>query len=258
MGAQLRVYRRRIASVTATKKITRAQELIATSRIVQGAAAGRGVHPVRAGDHPGDLGGRLALEREAPADRRARGPARCAAIVLVTADRGFAGAYNSAAIKQAEQLVDLLRRARARKSSGTSIGRKGAAYYRFRGYRTGRGLVRLLRQPAVRRRGRGRRTSLIDATSTKGARGRRRGRAARGLHRVRLDAHPERRRPRGSCRWRSRSPPSPRPAASSRSTSSSRPRPRCSTPCCRTTSRRGCSTPCCSRRPRSTPPGGGR
>ena len=35
MGGQLRVYRRRIASVSATKKITRAQELIATARIVK-------------------------------------------------------------------------------------------------------------------------------------------------------------------------------------------------------------------------------
>ena len=131
MGAQLRVYRRRIASVSATKKITRAQELIATARIVkaqQRVAAStpyareitRAVSAVAShsnAKHP--------LIGERPQLRRA-------AIVLITADRGFAGAYNSAAIKQAEQLASLLRD-EGKEVVRYVVGRKGASYYRFRG-----------------------------------------------------------------------------------------------------------------------------
>ena len=131
MGAQLRVYRRRIASVSATKKITRAQELIATARIVkaqQRVAAStpyareitRAVSAVASysnAKHP--------LVGERPQLRRA-------AIVLITADRGFAGAYNSAAIKQTEQLAALLRN-EGKEVVRYVIGRKGASYYRFRG-----------------------------------------------------------------------------------------------------------------------------
>ncbi|HWG25659.1 F0F1 ATP synthase subunit gamma [Actinospica sp.] len=131
MGAQLRVYRRRIASVSATKKITRAQELIATARIVkaqQRVAAStpyareitRAVSAVAShsnAKHP-LIGERPRLLR--------------AAIVLITADRGFAGAYNSAAIKQAEQLAVLLRD-EGKEVVRYVVGRKGASYYNFRG-----------------------------------------------------------------------------------------------------------------------------
>ena len=131
MGAQLRVYRRRIASVTATKKITRAQELIATARIVkaqQRVAAStpyareitRAVSAVAShsnAKHP-LIGERPRLTR--------------AAVILVTADRGMAGAYNSAAIKRAEQLAALLAR-EGKEVARYVIGRRGAMYYRFRG-----------------------------------------------------------------------------------------------------------------------------
>jgi F-type H+-transporting ATPase subunit gamma len=131
VGAQLRVYRRRIASVSATKKITRAQELIATARIVkaqQRVAAStpyareitRAVSAVAShsnAKHP-LIGERPRLLR--------------AAIVLITADRGFAGAYNSAAIKQAEQLAALLRD-EGKEVVRYVVGRKGASYYNFRG-----------------------------------------------------------------------------------------------------------------------------
>jgi F-type H+-transporting ATPase subunit gamma len=131
VGAQLRVYRRRIASVSATKKITRAQELIATARIVkaqQRVAAStpyareitRAVSAVAShsnAKHP-LIGERPRLLR--------------AAIVLITADRGFAGAYNSAAIKQAEQLAALLRD-EGKEVVRYVVGRKGASYYGFRG-----------------------------------------------------------------------------------------------------------------------------
>src|SRR5258708_653351 len=131
MAGQLRVYRRRIASVSATKKITRAQELIATARIVKAQQRvaqstpyareiTRAVSAVASHSnawHP--------LIGERPTLRRA-------AILLVTADRGFAGAYNTGAIKQAEQLAQLLRE-QGKEIDRYVIGRKGAGYYRFRG-----------------------------------------------------------------------------------------------------------------------------
>ncbi len=131
MAGQLRVYRRRIASVSATKKITRAQELIATARIVKAQQRvaqstpyareiTRAVSAVAShsnAKHP--------LIGERPQLRRA-------AVVLVTADRGFAGAYNTAAIKQAEQLIQLLRE-QGKEIDRYVIGRKGVTYYSFRG-----------------------------------------------------------------------------------------------------------------------------
>jgi F-type H+-transporting ATPase subunit gamma len=131
MGAQLRVYRRRIASVSSTKKITRAQELIATARIVKAQQRvaqstpyareiTRAVEAVASHSNA-----RHPLIGERPQLRRA-------AILLVTADRGFAGAYNTGAIKQAEQLAQLLRD-QGKEIDRYVIGRKGISYYRFRG-----------------------------------------------------------------------------------------------------------------------------
>jgi len=130
MGAQLRVYRRRIRSVSATKKITRALELISASRIVkaqQRVAAStpyareltRAVSAVATfsnADHP------LTTEPENPTR---------AAMLLVTSDRGMAGAYSSAAIKEGQQLIELLNSA-GREVVPYLVGRKGISYYRFR------------------------------------------------------------------------------------------------------------------------------
>lgn len=130
MGAQLRVYRSKVRSVQAMKKITRAFELIATSRMMkaqQRAAAStpyaraitRAVSAVATfsnEDHP--------LTREKKVVNRA-------AMLLVTSDRGLAGAYSSNVIKAGEQLAELLR------SEGKTVvpylaGRKGIAFYSFR------------------------------------------------------------------------------------------------------------------------------
>jgi F-type H+-transporting ATPase subunit gamma len=130
MGGQLRVYRRRIASVKATKQITRAQELIATARIVkaqQKVAAStpyaeeitRAVSAVASrsnANHP--------LTTEHPDARRA-------AVVLVTSDRGFCGGYNTNAIKEAEQLIELLRE-QGKEVVRYVVGRKGVGYNNFR------------------------------------------------------------------------------------------------------------------------------
>jgi F-type H+-transporting ATPase subunit gamma len=130
MATSLRQYRARIKSVESTKKITRAMELIAASRIVKAQQRAQAAAPyarelTRAVsavatfsnvDHP------LTTEPEDP---------KRAAILVVTSDRGLAGAYSSAAIKEAERLAEKLR------SDGREIdtyltGRKGAAYFKFR------------------------------------------------------------------------------------------------------------------------------
>ncbi|GAA1351328.1 F0F1 ATP synthase subunit gamma [Streptomyces beijiangensis] len=130
MGAQLRVYKRRIRAVTATKKITKAMEMIAASRIVKAqrkVAASmpyateltRAVTAVATGSttkHP------LTTEAEAPAR---------AAIVLITSDRGLAGGYSSNAIKAADRLTERLR-GEGKEVDTYIVGRKGVAYYGFR------------------------------------------------------------------------------------------------------------------------------
>jgi len=132
MAAQLRILRRRIRAIQSTKKITKAMELIATSRIARAQARVESSRPYAreitqvlsalasaAGtlDHP------LLVEREKPTR---------AAVVVVTSDRGFCGGYNASLIRAAEELHALLR------DEGKSmvlylIGRKAVSYYTFRG-----------------------------------------------------------------------------------------------------------------------------
>jgi len=130
MGAQLRVYRRRMRSVKATKKITKAMELISASRIVkaqQRVAAStpyaneltRAVSAVAtysSTNHP------LTTESENP---------RRAAVLIISADRGMAGAYSNNAIKEGEQLAALLK-SRGLETASYLVGRKAVNYYRFR------------------------------------------------------------------------------------------------------------------------------
>jgi len=130
MGAQLRVYKRRIRSVTATKKITKAMEMIAASRVIKAqrkVAAStpyateltRAVTAVATGSntkHP------LTTEVDAPVR---------AAILLITSDRGLAGGYSSNVIKAAEQLTERLV-AEGKEVDSYIVGRKGVAYYGFR------------------------------------------------------------------------------------------------------------------------------
>jgi F-type H+-transporting ATPase subunit gamma len=130
MVASLRELRGRIKSVQSTKKITRAMELIAASRIVkaqQRAAAAapyareltRAVSAVATFsnvDHP------LTTEPEEP---------KRAAVLVVTSDRGLAGAYSASVLRNAERLSEQIR------SEGKEVnlyvsGRKGIAYYKFR------------------------------------------------------------------------------------------------------------------------------
>jgi F-type H+-transporting ATPase subunit gamma len=130
MALSLREYRARIRSVESTKKITRAMELIAASRIIKAQQRAQQAAPyarelTRAVsavatysnvDHP--------LTTEPEESRRA-------AVLVVTSDRGLAGAYSSSAIKEAEQLAQKLR-GEGKEVDVYLSGRKGVAYYTFR------------------------------------------------------------------------------------------------------------------------------
>jgi F-type H+-transporting ATPase subunit gamma len=128
--AQLQTLRRRIRSVKSTKKITKAQELVATSRIAKAQERVAAARPyAEAITHV-----LTALASNARLDHpllTPRDPVRRAGVLLITSDRGLCGAYNANAIRTAEQLMARLR------SDGKEvllyvIGRKGVSYYRFR------------------------------------------------------------------------------------------------------------------------------
>jgi F-type H+-transporting ATPase subunit gamma len=135
-SGQERVLRRRIKSIQSTKKITRAMELIAASRIVKAqqrvaaarpyseqitavmgnlAAGGAGL------DHP------LLQERD---------PVRKVGFIVISADRGLAGAYNSTVIRTAERALQA-HQAEGRDYELTLSGKKAEGYFRYRDYRIG-------------------------------------------------------------------------------------------------------------------------
>ncbi len=130
MGAQQRVFRRRISAVKSTKKITKAMELIAASRIVKAqqrvaestpyaAAITETVTIVASSSSTEHV---LTTERENPGR---------VAVLVITSDRGLAGAYSSSALRAAEQLTVRLRE-EGMEPVPYVVGRKGVAYYRFR------------------------------------------------------------------------------------------------------------------------------
>jgi F-type H+-transporting ATPase subunit gamma len=132
-GGQERILRRRIKSVESTKKITRAMELIAASRIVkaqQRVAAARPyseqITEVIRNLAAGGAGSNHALLRQ-------NEDPRTIAYVVVTADRGLAGAYNSNVIRAAERSIRR-ERDRGRDYKLYVVGRKAQSYFRFRGY----------------------------------------------------------------------------------------------------------------------------
>jgi F-type H+-transporting ATPase subunit gamma len=130
MAVSLREYRARIKSTESMKKITRAMELIAASRIIKAQQRAQAAAPyarelTRAVsavatfsnvDHP------LTKEEEDP---------KRAAVLIITSDRGLAGAYSSSVLKEAERLGERLR-AEGKEIDTYICGRKGEAYYKFR------------------------------------------------------------------------------------------------------------------------------
>ncbi|MCK9924150.1 F0F1 ATP synthase subunit gamma [Frankia sp. AgPm24] len=131
MAGQLREYRRRIRSVQSTKKITKAMELIAASRIAKARARVAAARPyaeeitrvIEAVASQSTTSHPLTTGRENPTR---------VAVVVITSDRGLAGGYSSNALKRAGELTETLR-AEGKDIELHVVGRKGVGYYRFRG-----------------------------------------------------------------------------------------------------------------------------
>lgn len=131
MGAQIREYRQRIRSVSATKKITRAMELMAASRVVKAQQAVRESTPYARAltravsavatfsdeDHP------LTTEKEDVAE---------AAVLIIAADRGLAGGYNANVLKESERLIARLVEEEGKEVRAYLVGRRAVNFYTFR------------------------------------------------------------------------------------------------------------------------------
>jgi F-type H+-transporting ATPase subunit gamma len=131
MGAQLRLVRRRIGTVQSIAKITRAQELIASSRIVKAQQEMRAAEPysrelTRAVE--------AVISRSTtinhPFTEEPENPSR-AAVLILTSDQGFAGAYNANVLRESARLRQLLRD-RGLEPVLYVAGRKGISWHRFR------------------------------------------------------------------------------------------------------------------------------
>ncbi|GLY23127.1 F0F1 ATP synthase subunit gamma [Micromonospora echinospora] len=130
MAAQVRVLRQRIRSAKGMKKITKAMELVATSRIAKAQTRVAASLPYA----QAITGVLTALASNARIDHPLLTPrerVRRAGVLLVTSDRGLAGGYSSNAIKMAESLVARLQ-AEGKEPVLYVIGRKGVGFYRFR------------------------------------------------------------------------------------------------------------------------------
>jgi F-type H+-transporting ATPase subunit gamma len=132
MGAQLRAVRQRIRGIQSIAKITRAQELIAASRIIKAQQRVRDAQPYARAviaaleavvnrsaqiDHP--------LVREPETVQRA-------AVLILTSDRGFAGGYNANVLRVAQGLRALLSE-RGVEPVTYVVGQRGISWHRFRG-----------------------------------------------------------------------------------------------------------------------------
>jgi F-type H+-transporting ATPase subunit gamma len=133
-GGQERILRGRIRTVQATKKITRAMELIAASRIVK--AQQRVAAAVPYSEQITDVVKGLAAAGGSTASPLLAGrpTVNNVAHVVITADRGLCGGYNAGVQRAAEGAIkaDVLK---GRDYSVIAVGRKAESYFRFRGYR---------------------------------------------------------------------------------------------------------------------------
>jgi len=131
MAEKTRVLRRRIRSVHSTMKITRAMEMIAASRIVKAQRRVEAAQPYAErltsamedlARHTGKLSHPLLEVREEPTS---------VGVLIVTSDRGLAGAYNSNVLRRAERVTGEVK-ARGPELVLYVVGRKGQSYFRFR------------------------------------------------------------------------------------------------------------------------------
>ncbi len=133
-GGEERILRRRISSVQSTKKITRAMELIAATRVVKAQQRAHAARPYanRITSVIEDLAAAGAATEHALL--RQSDEIRRVGYVIITSDRGLAGPYNSSVIRAAEREIMAGTR-EGRDYSLMLVGRKGRDYFRFRNYR---------------------------------------------------------------------------------------------------------------------------
>src|ERR1700754_1133868 len=130
MAVSLREYRARIKSTESMKKITRAMELIAASRIIKAQQRAQAAAPYARELTRAVSAVATFSNVEHPLTTEPEDPKR-AAILVVTRDRGLAGAYSSSVLKEAERLAERLH-AEGKEIDTYLTGRKGEAYFRFR------------------------------------------------------------------------------------------------------------------------------
>jgi F-type H+-transporting ATPase subunit gamma len=130
MAATLRELRGRIRSASSIKKITKAQELIATSRIAKAQARVDAARPysTEITNMLTELAGASALDHPLLVERAE--PKR-AGILVVSSDRGLCGGYNANVLRRAEELFSLLRE-EGKDPVLYVVGRKALGYYSFR------------------------------------------------------------------------------------------------------------------------------
>src|SRR5215813_8402713 len=130
MPASVRVLRRRIRTTKSTKKITKAMELVATSRIAKAQERVNASRPYATAITMV----LTALASSANIDHpllQARPEVRRAGVLVITSDRGLCGGYNANVIRTAEQLISKLNED-GKQVALYVVGRKGLTYYRFR------------------------------------------------------------------------------------------------------------------------------
>ncbi|MCP2249395.1 F0F1 ATP synthase subunit gamma [Lentzea aerocolonigenes] len=131
MGAQIRELRQRIRTVNSTKKITKAYELIATSRLAKAQTRVAASRP-----YADEITNVLSALAEASANLdhpllTERPNPKRAAVLVITSDKGMCGGYNANVLKAAEQLLQLIR-SEGKEPVLYVTGRKGQGYYQFR------------------------------------------------------------------------------------------------------------------------------
>ncbi|GAA4697221.1 F0F1 ATP synthase subunit gamma [Nocardioides nanhaiensis] len=130
MALSLREYRARIRSTESMKKITRAMELIAASRIIKAQQRAQAAAPYARELTRAVSAVATFSNVDHPLTREEENPQR-AAVLIVTSDRGLAGAYSSSVLKEAERLAERLRE-EGKEIDYYITGRKGEAYFKFR------------------------------------------------------------------------------------------------------------------------------
>ncbi len=146
-SGQERILRRRIRSIDATKKITRAMELIAASRIVRAQARVRAARPYS--DKVTAVIANLASAGGEADHPLLREPAEVTkvAYVAIAADRGLCGGYNNNVLRATERAI-AADAAEGRDYELVLSGRKALGYFRFRGYRIAAGFEGFSDQPS--------------------------------------------------------------------------------------------------------------